>query len=295
MMETPFLTIAVSSGKGGTGKTFIATNIARVLNQCGHAVRYLDCDVEEPNGHLFLNPTITGESSIDRLFPVVDLQRCVQCGRCAEACRFGAIACVGRSVLVFPELSHSCGGCQLACPEAAISEVPRPIGRVRWGSSGRVRFVDGSLNVGEAMSPPAIRAVKDCLPQDAELVFLDCPPGTSCPTIESVRGADFVLLVTEPTPFGRHDLELAVQMCRVLNLPLGVVVNRADIGDRQVWEDCHRQQIRVLAEIPEDYEVARAYSQGRLAAADVPWLAVRLSGLFEALERSHFTADSAVA
>jgi MinD superfamily P-loop ATPase len=287
--------IAVASGKGGTGKTTISTNLAYLAARVGRSVAYADCDVEEPNGHLFLNPTITGDSSIDRLFPVVDREQCVQCGRCAEACRFGAIACVGRSVLVFPELCHSCGGCQLACPEAAISEVPRPIGRVRWGSSGRVRFVDGSLNVGEAMSPPAIRAVKDCLPQDAELVFLDCPPGTSCPTIESVRGADFVLLVTEPTPFGRHDLDLAVQMTRVLNLPLGVVVNRADIGDRQVWDDCHRQQIRILAEIPEDRDVARAYSQGRLAAADVPRLAVSLSGLLEALERSYFAADSAVA
>lgn len=287
--------IAVASGKGGTGKTTISTNLAYLAARAGRSVAYADCDVEEPNGRLFLTPTITGESSIDRLFPVVDLQRCVRCGRCAAACRFGAIACVGRSVLVFPELCHSCGGCQLACPEAAIREIPRTIGRVRWGNSGAVRFVDGLLNVGEATSPPAIRAVKDAVPYDAELVFLDCPPGTSCPTIESVRGADFVLLVTEPTPFGRHDLDLAVQMTRASNLPLGVVVNRADIGDRQVWDDCHRQQIRVLAEIPEDREVASAYSQGRLAAADVPRLADCLSRLLAALERSHFTADSAVA
>lgn len=241
-MEDSRVKIAVASGKGGTGKTTISTNLAYLAARAGRSVAYADCDV-----------------------------------------------------LVFPELCHSCGGCQLACCEAAISEVPRPIGRVRWGSSGPLRFVDGLLNVGEAMSPPAIRAVKDCLPQDAELVFLDCPPGTSCPTIESVRGADFVLLVTEPTPFGRHDLDLAVQMTRVLNLPLGVVVNRADIGDRQVWDDCHRQQIEILAEIPEDREVARAYSQGRLAAVDVPRLALILSGLLEALETSHFAADSAVA
>jgi MinD superfamily P-loop ATPase len=294
-MEDDSVKIAVASGKGGTGKTTISTNLAYLAARAGRSVAYADCDVEEPNGHLFLNPTITGESSIDRRFPVVDLQRCVRCGRCAEACRFGAIACVGRSVLVFRELCHSCGGCQLACPEAAIHEAPCSIGRVRWGNSGPVRFVDGVLHVGEAMSPPAIRAVKDVVPHDVELVFLDCPPGTSCPTIESVRDADFVLLVTEPTPFGRHDLELAVPMCRMLNLPLGVVINRADIGDRQVWDDCHRQQIRVLAEIPEDHEVARAYSQGRLAAAYVPRLAALLGELLEVLERSHFAADSAVA
>ena len=287
--------IAVASGKGGTGKTTISTNLAYLAARAGRSVVYADCDVEEPNGYLFLNPTILGQASVDRWFPVVDPERCVQCGRCAEVCRFGAIACVGQRVLLFSELCHSCGGCQLVCPEGAISEGPRTIGRVRWGSSGPVRFVDGSLNVGEAMSPPAIRAVKERLPDDAELVFLDCPPGTSCPTIESVRGADFVLLVTEPTPFGRYDLDLAVQMTRVLHLPLGVVINRANIGDRQVWDDCHRQQIEILAEIPEDRNVACAYSQGRLAAVDVPWFAFRLNGLLAALERSLSTVDSAVA
>ena len=287
--------IAVASGKGGTGKTTLSTNLAYLAAQAGRSVAYADCDVEATHGHLFLTPTITGESSIDRLFPAVDLVRCVRWGRCAEACRFGAIACVGRSVLVFPELCHACGGCKLACPEAAISESPRTIGRVRRGNSGPVSFVDGWLNVGEAMSPPAIRAVKEALPHDVELVFLDCPPGTSCPAIESVRGANFVLLVTEPTPFGRHDLDLAIQMTRVLNLPLGVVVNRADIGDRQVWDACDHQQVPILAELPEDREVARAYSQGRLAAADVPRLATSLRGLLRVLETSDFAADRAVA
>lgn len=280
--------IAVASGKGGTGKTTIATNLAYLAVQAGRSVVYADCDVEEPNGHLFLNPTITQETSIDRLIPVVDRDRCVLCGRCSEVCRYGAMACVGRSVLFFPELCHSCGGCQLVCPEAAICEVPRSVGRVRLGSSGSVRFLDGCLNVGEAMSPPAIRAVKAALPVDADLVFLDCPPGTSCPVIESVRGADLVLLVTEPTPFGLHDLELAVQMTRALRLPCAVVINRADVGDRKVWQYCRRQQIAILAEIPDDRDVARAYSQGQLAAVAVPWLAASLHGLLDALAEPTF-------
>jgi MinD superfamily P-loop ATPase len=162
------------------------------------------------------------------------------------------------------------------------------VGRVRLGSSGSVRFLDGCLNVGEAMSPPAIRAVKAALPVDADLVFLDCPPGTSCPVIESVRGADLVLLVTEPTPFGLHDLELAVQMTRALQLPCAVVINRADVGDRKVWQYCRRQQIAILAEIPDDRDVARAYSQGQLAAVAVPRLAASLHGLLEALAEPTF-------
>ncbi|NLF67591.1 MAG: P-loop NTPase [Candidatus Anammoximicrobium sp.] len=287
--------IAVASGKGGTGKTTVATNLAYLAAQAGRTVVYADCDVEEPNGHLFLKPTIERESSIDRLLPVVDHQRCTLCGRCSEVCRFSAIACVGQSVLVFGELCHSCGGCQLACPEQAIGEAPHSVGRLRLGASGSVRFVDGMLNVGEAMSPPAIRAVKAALPTDADLAILDCPPGTSCPVIESVRGADLLLLVTEPTPFGLNDLGLAVEMARALRLPFGIVVNRADAGDREVWEYCRRQGIAILAEIPDDRAVAEAYSRGELAAVAVPRFQERVAGLLAKVSSDRLLENRGVA
>ena len=275
--------IAIASGKGGTGKTTVATNLAQVAAAHGRTVAYLDCDVEESNGHLFLKPQIVREEPINKLIPVVDQERCTHCGLCSKACRYGAIACVGQQTLIFTELCHACGGCLLVCPEGAIREVPKPIGRLRTGASGPVQFVEGVLNVGEAMSPPAIRAVKGSAP-DVELTVLDCPPGTSCPVIESVRGCDLLLLVTEPTPFGLHDLKLAVEMARALGLKFGVVVNRADAGDREVWDYCRRQRIAILAEIPDDRAVAEAYSRGEMAAESVPHVAKRIRGLLETLQ-----------
>ena len=212
----------MASGKGGTGKTTVATNLATVAAASGRAVAYLDCDVEEPNGHLFLKPVIERQQPIDKLLPSVAPDRCTFCGRCSQVCRYGAIACVNKQVLVFAELCHSCGGCVLACPADAMREVPKPIGELRFGTAGPMQFIEGRLNVGEAMSPPAIRAVKAASTK-ADLTILDCPPGTSCPVIESIRGSDLVLLVTEPTPFGLHDLKLAVEMVRTLKLPLAVV------------------------------------------------------------------------
>jgi len=287
--------IAVASGKGGTGKTAVAVNLAYLAAQAGRTVAYADCDVEEPNGHLFLKPTIVEEHSIDRLVPVWDADRCTLCGRCSASCRYGAIACAGTSVLVDTELCRACGGCQLACPEDAIREVPRSIGRLRLGWSGSVQFVDGVLNVGEAMSPPAIRAVKAVLPMDAEWVILDCPAGTACPAIESVCGADLVLLVTEPTPFGLRDLALAVEMTRALGLPFAVAVNRAGAGDREVWQYCRQQGIGILAEIPDDRAVAEACSRGELAAVVVPSLAERLNGLLDAMESAWASQEYVVA
>jgi len=270
--------VAIASGKGGTGKTTAATSLAYLAASDGGSVAYLDCDVEEPNGHLFLRPTIRREEPICRLIPVVDSSRCTQCALCSQACRYGAIACVGQQTLIFTELCHACGGCILMCPEEALKEVPKSIGKLHIGNSGAVQFVEGVLNVGEAMSPPAIRAVKDAAP-DAELTILDCPPGTSCPVIESVRGCDLLLLVTEPTPFGLYDLKLAVEMARALKLEFGVVVNRSDVGDRDVWEYCRSQRIAVLAEIPDDRAVAEAYSRGEVAAESVPHVADRLRNL----------------
>jgi MinD superfamily P-loop ATPase len=275
--------IAVASGKGGTGKTTVATNLAQMAAADGRAVAYLDCDVEEPNGHLFLKPTITRQQSINKLLPLVDLDRCTFCGRCSQVCRYGAIACLRKQVLIFAELCHSCGGCLLACPAGAIREVPKPIGELRLGTAGPIRFIEGRLNVGEAMSPPAIRAAKAAA-SPTDLAILDCPPGTSCPVIESIRGSDLVLLVTEPTPFGLNDLKLAVEMVRALKLPLAVVVNRCNIGDDRVRQYCMSEQIAILAEIPDDRAVAEAYSRGQLACIAVPSFADHIRVLLKRLQ-----------
>jgi MinD superfamily P-loop ATPase len=234
--------------------------------------------VEEPNGHLFLHPQIERHQPIDKLLPVVDYDRCTFCRRCNEVCRYGAVACVNGQVLIFPELCHSCGGCMLACPVNAIHESPKPIGEMRFGKAGSVQFAEGRLNVGEAMSPPAIRAVKAAAPK-TDLAIFDCPPGTSCPAIEGVRGSDLVLLVTEPTPFGLNDLKLAVEMVRVLKIPMAVALNRCDVGDDEVRRYCDAQRIPIWAEIADDRAVAEAYSRGELASNVVPLFAERIRRL----------------
>ncbi len=275
--------IAIASGKGGTGKTTVATNLAWVAAGLGHTVAYFDCDVEEPDGHLFLHPTIHHQSPIEKLRPIVQPSRCTGCGRCSQVCQYGAIASLGSQILIFAELCHSCGGCVLVCPSHALTEVPQSIGQLRIGEAGPIRFVEGRLHVGEAISSPAIRAVNK-VALSVEWIFIDCPPGTSCPVIESVRSSDLLLLVTEPTPFGLHDLQMAVEMARMLGLTFGVVVNRSDVGDREVWHYCARQAIPILAEIPDDRAVAEAYCRGQLAAETVPEFAKRIRLLWETVK-----------
>jgi MinD superfamily P-loop ATPase len=275
--------IAVASGKGGTGKTTVATNLAYVASQDGSTVAYLDCDVEEPNGHIFLQPEVEEQRPIEKLVPEIDSTRCTHCGRCAQACRYGAIASLPSQTIVFAELCHSCGGCVLACSANAIQETPRSIGQLRIGRSAGIRFVEGTLNVGEAMSPPAIRAVKSAA-EPADLTILDAPPGTSCPVIETVRGCDRVILVTEPTPFGLYDLTLAVEMVRALKVSFAVVINRADAGDGRVREYCDRNRIPVLAEILDDRSVAEAYSRGQIICQAVPAFRGRMAALLGQLQ-----------
>ncbi len=274
--------IAIASGKGGTGKTTVATNLAWVAARKGHSVAYLDCDVEEPNGHLFLKPEIASSRPTGRLHPAVDEEKCTHCGLCGEICQFSAIVCVGEKVLVYPELCHACGGCLLVCGSAAIREVLRESGKLEIGQAGPVRFVHGVLRIGEAMSTHLIRQVKQAAPE-TDLVIIDSPPGTSCPVIESVRGADFVLLVTEPTPFGLNDLKLAVEMVRAMKLPVGVVINRAGSGDHQTSAYCHTQGIDILSEIPDDRRVAEAYSRGVLASEAMPEIRARFENLLRRL------------
>ena len=261
--------IAVASGKGGTGKTTVATNLAHVASRNGRDVAFLDCDVEEPNGHIFLKPEITNSEPVGNLIPEVDEKTCTHCGQCGEICQYSAIVCIGEKVLVYPELCHGCAGCWLVCPVGAITAKSRQIGLLEVGRAGQIHFVQGLLNVGEAMSPPVIKAVKAAAPK-AELLIADAPPGTSCPVIESIRDSDFVLLVTEPTPFGLNDLKLAVEMVRALKLPLGVVINRSDIGDQGVRRYCDRNRIDILAEIPDDRRIAEAYSRGKMICEALP-------------------------
>ncbi len=274
--------IAIASGKGGTGKTTVATNLAWVAACNGRSVAYLDCDVEEPNGHLFLKPDLALSRPIGRLHPAVEEEKCTHCGLCGEICQYSAIVCIGEKVLVYPELCHACGGCLLVCAPGALRELVRESGKVEIGQAGPVRFVRGVLRIGEAMSTHLIHQVKQAAPE-TDLVFIDSPPGTSCPVIESVRGADYVLLVTEPTPFGLNDLKLAVDMVRTMKLPLGVIINRAGSGDGQTAEYCRMQGVEVLATIPDDRRVAEAYSRGVLASEAMPEIRTRMEQLLARL------------
>jgi MinD superfamily P-loop ATPase len=261
--------IAIASGKGGTGKTIVSTNLAVAAGRRGLSVAYFDCDVEEPNGQLFLKAQIASSRVTGRLHPKVDSSKCTHCGLCGEICQFSAIVCIGDKVLVYPELCHACGGCALVCNSGAITEVLQEVGKVEVGMAGPVRFVQGTLRIGEAMSTPLIREVKREL-GDEDLAILDCPPGASCPVIESVRGADLVLLVTEPTPFGLNDLKLAVEMLDVLQLPLAVVINRAGTGDSKTNEYCLAKGIPLWSMIPDDRRIAESYSRGELVYETVP-------------------------
>jgi len=271
--------ISVASGKGGTGKTLVATSLALSLKDRGK-VQLLDCDVEEPNDHVFLKPVITGSEAVSIPVPEVDEDKCTYCGKCAEVCAYHAIAVFKGKVLIFPELCHGCGACSYLCPEKAISEEGKEIGIVESGSADGVEFTHGKLTIGEAMAPPVIRKVKARANNDG-IVIVDVPPGTSCPVVEAIKDSDFCLLVTEPTPFGLNDLVLAVETVSELNIPCGVVINRAGIGDAKVEEYCLKENIPVLLTVPLDTEVARLYSRGITLAAGLPRWKDSFTGLFD--------------
>jgi MinD superfamily P-loop ATPase len=252
--------ISIASGKGGTGKTTVATNLAVSL---GGGVQLLDCDVEEPNAHLFIHPVFEKTEVVSTGVPEVDETKCNLCGKCGEICQFKAIVVIGETVLPFQELCHSCGGCMEVCPEHAIREGQRVLGKIEFGRRNGLEFIHGRLRVGEAMAPPLIRKVRSFADPD-KVTIIDAPPGTSCPVIASMKGADFVLLVTEPTPFGLHDVKLAVGAVRILGIPCGLVINRSDMGDDHLREYAGAEGIPILMEIPFDRKIAESYSRGEL-------------------------------
>jgi MinD superfamily P-loop ATPase len=279
--------ITIASGKGGTGKTTVATSLA--LSLAAESPLFLDCDVEEPNVALFLKPIIEERREVGQMIPEVDFDKCTYCGRCAEVCQYNAIAVVGDKVLVFPELCHGCGSCTLNCPTEAIHEVLNVTGTIERGSNGSVEFGQGTLNVGEPMAVPIIRQLKQwvILPDHGDRpIILDASPGTACPVVESMSGADFVLMVTEPTPFGLHDLRLAVQVARdELGLPVGVVVNRDGVGDQGVDDYCAAEDIPILLRIPLDRRIAEAYSEGTPLVEALPEYRERFQALYADIEK----------
>ncbi len=273
--------VAVASGKGGTGKTTVAVNLALSIEN----VQFLDCDVEEPNAHLLLHPKVSRREPVYIPVPVVNEQLCDYCGKCSEFCEYNAIFVSSNKILIFPELCHSCGGCAIVCPKKAISEEQHKIGTLNFGSSGDVELVYGELEVGEPLAVPVIKAVKKQMKPDGNVV-LDSPPGTSCPVIETVKGSDYCVLVTEPTPFGLHDLKITVEVLENMGIPFGVVVNRAGIGDKKVYEYCREKDIPVLLEIPYQRDIAEFYSRGVPFSLEIPEWKEKFRTLFERIKES---------
>ena len=268
--------ISVASGKGGTGKTTVATNLSLSI---GAGVQLLDCDVEQPNAHLFLHPVFERTEIITTPVPEIDMDKCTLCGKCGDICVFKAIVVVGETVMAFEELCHSCGGCLAVCPEKAISEKGRELGTLQKGHRNGIEFIHGKLRVGEAMSPPLIKKVLESR-DPSKITIVDAPPGTSCPVIETMRPADFVLLVTEPTPFGLNDLKLAVGAARILNVPCGLVINRSDMGDDKVRRYAGSENLPVLMEIPFERRIAEAYSRGDMIVEVMPEWKEKFLALF---------------
>jgi MinD superfamily P-loop ATPase len=273
--------LAVASGKGGTGKTSISVNLAKVLD---FPVQLLDCDVEEPNAHLFLHGSLIGEEEVSIAVPKIDATACNACDECVDFCQFNALASFCGAPLVFPELCHGCGGCTLVCSRNAISEESFRIGTVRTLVDGNITLNSGCLDVGVSLASTLVHAVKARL-EDGVTAILDAPPGTACPAVATLRGADYVVLVTEPTPFGLHDLKLAVDTVRELRLPFGVVINRVGIGDDRVHRFCEAESIPLLLEIPDDRRIAEAYSRGELIVEALPEYRAHFARLWQAINQ----------
>lgn len=275
--------LSIASGKGGTGKTTVAVNLALSLIE-EIPLQFLDCDVEEPNASFFLKPQILEKKEVFIPVPKITENLCTHCGKCAEFCAYNALAVLKDDVLAFPELCHGCGGCSLVCPEDAIREKGEKIGIIELGEAGSLQFIQGKLDIGKAMSPPIIREEKKLIDRTFTTI-IDAPPGTSCPVVESVKGSDFTLLVTEPTPFGLNDLRLAVDTLRQMKIPIGVIINRDGLGDEGVRDYCHREDISILMTIPMDRKIAVAYSQGIPLVDILPAYRKKFIDVHESIQR----------
>ena len=271
--------ISIASGKGGTGKTTIATNLALSLGK----VQVIDCDVEEPNANIFFNAEIKEREDVTVEIPEIDKEKCNYCGKCSEFCAYNALAVVPSDVLVFPELCHSCGGCEIVCPQNAINWKKKPVGKIEHGATNGVDFFHGLLNVGEIQAVPVIKALKKKVDKERN-VIIDAPPGTSCPVIESINGSDYCILVTEPTPFGFHDLKLAIAVVRHLYIPFGIIINRDGVGDKKVEMYCQTEKIPILMKIPHSEEIANLYSMGIPFVKKLPEWHERFTELFRRIQ-----------
>ncbi len=277
--------INVLSGKGGTGKTTVSTNLAYVLHEMGKDVQLLDADVEEPNTHIFFDIEIDFEKSVDILLPVVDKEKCTLCGECAKVCQFGAIVVFPKTVMVFDYLCHGCGACTMVCPEKAISEKPKSIGKISLGKTKEgIKYGMGLLNIGEPSGVRVIRELKKEM-RDAQVTIIDSPPGTSCPVVESLRRSDFAVLVTESTPFGLHDLRMALRIVKEMGIKHGVVINRYDPDFKDLEEFLKRENIPVLMRIPFDKRIAEYYSKGEIFSKHLKDWKERFSELYKRIEK----------
>jgi len=274
------LIISVASGKGGTGKTTVAVNLALSLNN----VQLLDCDVEEPNSHIFIKPLFRRRDPVFVPIPVVDQKKCDGCGRCKEVCAYNAIAITSKKVLIFPELCHGCGSCTYFCPNDALREENEEVGVLEIGRKDGIEFIHGKLNIGKMAAPPVIRAVKKHISRE-KTVIIDVPPGTSCPVITAIRDTDFVILVTEPTPFGLNDLSLAVEVVRKLEIPFGVVINRSGLGNKETDKYCQKEDIPILMRIPFSKKIAEIYSRGGSIVKSLPEYKEKFQILFKEIEK----------
>jgi MinD superfamily P-loop ATPase len=273
--------IAVASGKGGTGKTLISTSLALSL---GKDVQFMDCDVEEPNAHIFLKPKIDKTEKVNVLIPQVDESKCDFCGKCSQVCEYNAIVVAKEKVLIFPQLCHSCGGCILLCPKNAFTEKEREVGQIEFGKADAIDFVSGTLNVGEAMPVPMVSAVKKKI-DTSKIVIIDASPGTSCPVVEAIKGSDFCILVTESTPFGFSDLKLAIEVVKKMNIQCGVIINKYDKTYVKTEEYCEINNIPILLRVPEERKIAEAYSRGETLVMAAPEYREKFLKLFERIKK----------